>query len=58
MKQYLFFIMLLIILCAVASGCGSIKLHERKVSHDKAADQGTITEIELKGPKAQVSHKF
>jgi uncharacterized protein YceK len=58
MRQALFFIMFVPVLCVLISGCGSIKLHERKASHDNAADQGTITEIELKGPKAQVSHKF
>jgi uncharacterized protein YceK len=58
MRQVLFLLMFVFALCVLMSGCGSIKLHERKASHDNAADQGTITEIELKGPKAQVSHKF
>jgi uncharacterized protein YceK len=52
------YILLFFIICILLTGCGSVKLHERKASHDKAADQGTLTELELKGPKAQVSHKF
>jgi uncharacterized protein YceK len=47
-----------IIVCVLLSGCGSLKLHERKASESNPADHGSITEVELRGPKAQVSHKF
>ena len=40
------------------SGCGSLKLHERKKIESSPTDSGSITELELRGPRAQVSHKF
>ena len=51
------FIILFIILLMI-SGCGSLRLHERKKDESNPNDQGSTTDIELRGPRAQVSHKF
>ena len=48
----------LFIFCFFANGCGSLKLHERKADEANPNDLGSVTELELKGPKAQLSHKF
>ena len=54
-SKRLFIVFLIFVLF---SGCGSLKLHERKKSESDPADSGSITELELRGPRAKVSHKF
>jgi len=48
---------LAIVMTLLAGGC-SYTLHERKPDSENPADQGSTTEVGLKGPKAAVSHKF
>jgi uncharacterized protein YceK len=52
------YVLIFIVICIPLVGCGSLKLHERKAIDSNPADNGSITEVELKGPKAQISHKF
>ena len=49
---------LLVFILVLVSGCASIRLHEQKKSSSNPADLGTQTDLELKGPRAKVSHKF
>jgi hypothetical protein len=39
------------------SGC-SYTLHERKADPENKKDHGSKTELQLRGPKAKVSHQF
>jgi len=57
-NKFYLIVPLSLIVCFLISGCGSLKLHERKADESNPADQGSVTELELKGPKAQLSHKF
>ena len=47
----------LIFAALIICGC-SHTLHERKPDPSNPSDKGTETAIELRGPKAQISHKF
>jgi hypothetical protein len=61
-KIYKYHIMIygaaILIFCLFTSGCGSLKLHERKADEANPNDLGSVTELELRGPKGQLSHKF
>ena len=47
----------LILMIFCLSGC-SFTLHERKKDEDNPSDLGSKTEIQLRGPKAKISHTF
>jgi len=47
--------LILMIFCFV--GC-SFTLHERKQDESNPSDLGSKTEIQLRGPKAKISHTF
>ena len=51
-------VFLLILMLIFVSGCASIGLHEQKKSASNPADLGIQTDLELRGPRAKVSHKF
>jgi|GEM_PF-1071725 len=48
----------LVFILVAVGGCASIRLHEQKKKSANPADLGTQTDLELKGPRAKVSHKF
>ena len=47
----------LILIILSVTGC-SMTLHERKKDENNPSDLGTKTEFNIKGPKAEISHKF
>ncbi len=52
--KYVFLILILVIITA---GC-SRTIYERKKDPSNPIDQGSKTEIQVRGPKAVVSHSF
>ena len=51
------YVFLIVILVLIAAGC-SHTIYERKKSETDPLDQGSKTEIQLRGPRAAVKHSF
>ena len=47
----------LLIISLCLTGC-SMTLHERKKDENNPKDEGAITQLQIRGPKAAVTHKF
>jgi hypothetical protein len=58
MKIHIYSIIHVFVFCVLIAGCTSVRLHEREPDPTRPDDQGNITELQLRGPKVQVSHKF
>lgn len=40
------------------AGCYNLTLYEKKKNESDPQDQGAKTEFSIKGPKAEITHKF
>jgi hypothetical protein len=50
--------LIIILLSFIFSGCASYTLQERDRDPSKLGDAGSKTELEIKGPKADITHSF
>jgi hypothetical protein len=50
--------LLIALLSFLFSGCASYTLQERDRDPSKLGDAGSKTELEIKGPKADITHSF